>query len=105
MLLNILYYNVTVYRLRVYGVDNILEMWCNHFEQLYNSVQNNGARNVFNEQLHAGSEAKYAVSFTISDVIDVIRKQNLAKRLDLVALQLRLLYTEVINLLFIFVLC
>jgi len=66
-----------------HGVDNILEMWRNHFEQLYISVQNNGARNVFNERLHAGSVAKHTVSFLVSDVIDVIRKHNLGKAYSL----------------------
>jgi len=38
-------------------------------------------------------------------VIDAISKQNLAKRLDLMALQLKHLYMVVLNSLFIFVLC
>jgi len=58
-------------------------MWRNHFEHLYNSAQNNGARNEFNEQLYVGSVAQHAVSFTTSDVIDVIRKQKLGKAIGL----------------------
>ena len=54
-------------------------MWRNHFEQLYNSLESIGARNVFNDRMLACSDVKNAVSFTINDVTAAISKQKLGK--------------------------
>jgi len=45
-----------------HGDENISEMWRNHFEQLYNSVQSDSARSVFNNRMSACCDVKDAVS-------------------------------------------
>ena len=77
-----------------HGEENISDMWRNHFEQLYNSVENKGARTVFNDRLLACSEVKNAVSFTINDVTDAMRKQKLGKAIgpDGIAIEALFIY-------------
>ena len=56
------------------GDDNISDMWRKHFEQLYNSVKDDGAKNLFFERLVTPNYIGNRISVTVRDLFDVMSK-------------------------------
>ena len=59
------------------GVANIVNMWKDHFEKLYNSVNVSEARDKFMTQMSNAVNQEYTIH--VSDVIDAVSKQKKGK--------------------------
>ena len=59
------------------GEQNITEMWRNHFQLLYNSVECNEDNKLVGKRLLTANDDK--VTVCLSDVLDVINKQKKGK--------------------------
>ena len=64
------------------GEEDVSKMWSDHFNQLYNSVSNDGAKNAFYDRLATiNSPSVHIVS--VSDVINAIKNQKCGKAVGL----------------------
>lgn len=64
------------------GEEDVSKMWSDHFNQLYNSVSNDGAKNAFYDRLATiNSPSVHIIS--VSDVINAIKNQKCGKAVGL----------------------
>ena len=82
------------------GEKDICCMWKNHFETLYNSIPDGGARSEFHQKLLdvKNSNRLSSVCFTVDDVaIVLLAVRRSLKVLDRMALLWNLLYMRIVN--------
>jgi len=65
----------------IVGESNIANFWKEHYEQLYNCLPDNGAKEKFYEKLHCASyiNANSCPIITVHDICDALNKQKKAK--------------------------
>ena len=65
------------------GKENITKMWCDNFEQLYNSVADDGFKRQFYDRImpHKSNTAQYVI--TIHTLLECLHKQKFGKAVGL----------------------
>ena len=65
------------------GKENITKMWCHHFEQLHNSVADDGFKRQFYDHImpHKSNTAQYVI--TIHTLLECLHKQKFGKAVGL----------------------
>ena len=65
------------------GEDNITEMWRTHFEQLYNSVNDNGFKALCYDRLENSTSNDSPYVITVHNVLECVSKQKTRKAVGL----------------------
>lgn len=62
------------------GPQNVVDMWKNHFHELYSSSDVNRYRNIFQDKITASSKCTGNIpKLTIYDIVDAVHKQKRGK--------------------------
>ena len=65
------------------GESNIADMWCNHFEKIYNSVVDERSKSLFYEQIANNVDSNNHFVIRLSDLSDCVKKQKRGKAVGL----------------------
>jgi hypothetical protein len=61
------------------GDDNIASMWMNHFNILYNSVDDDGSKDEFFARIKSGTVDSFKCAISVNDIIDAVSRQKKGK--------------------------